>query len=1619
MNQILDTFLAGYEALEESQKIAFELFLDAEPAVAALRILSNIKQQPEAQNTIDDINAIAFQLIQTLYQKKISLSPPPFNFLDIFNKTPLMKAIGYLDAIGLCTPHYFAQLYHFSIDENLIKILDQLKKANLLFQDSFDQLTRWIQVAQEEFKTKFEMYKAIHPQIGMRVCLNILTINQLMTRSNFDTLINWHFFHITICMLEFQKQDLFKSRWFAQSNFNALTKNQNDSLSLSILITTLQKKIAEKEHRIILETLIENNQWKCLTSLLITLKDTPLVTETIILTLSKVTNLDLLTILCKKLISINPSLLNLSVLNILMEWVEKCHNLEKYQDNPERRLQYIEMIRESLERSTHSGALTETTCSTVLLTLLQLHDKIEQHIGFKERHHLVFTGTNAQAKIDLLINIKKINDSLIDTVILLDEIQHVETEVGRAILGLQTPIQHARALNVLVENNPDLIPFTKYIPKFMRSGRPESFVQTYIALKDHPLDYTVNGQSQQIKFDQLKLCFDSSVTLSMLQHLNNHQLLTKIYVDLIIKENFKLDSVWPLFQQHFALDEINQYLPLLLDTLKYSPLATIQGLIILKKAGLLDTPEFQTHYLNRIISHIDPLDLCEAIIQIYQLDCSVDQRNQYVERIFNGGIGVIKLNSNEELEAAQTAANREEFPRIVLYNSNLYYLFKSGTVRSLNRLPRNETCIQKIFLDTQSRLQAAPKNLVQYIRMNCGTVHHIEGYLCSDLVECITQIHTSTQLSPTEKSQLLDQALEQTNPLEFTKNQLSRTTLLTTLMTVIPSSTPIESLNLTEDKRQYPVLLNGIIHLQENNLLQEIVSSPCLAALIQHRHPEHYAKALVQLRTNRELWALFCKDDIFSVSLQTSNDYTNPQEYVQVIGTLNRCNLLISKRKNKTLQLSPLFEKTMKSTTISASMVILNGLMDLNFPLSEKLIKTITSRTFIAAVDTPEVWNTLRTIQELIRTKAPDMTHYYPELLLTLFYVCPVQAIESAYILFQTAPLTEAYLANCLQYIQALSNPYQPNFISLLQKYGVLTQNILNRSLILPNDALRHGLFYFNQIAQKNEPFWRPYAPIVMSHKNPTNFLKLLELLQSKHLLTTNIATKLSGIINPAPLIQLMARSNLLNQRNLEQVLLHTTTLYNRQLTQHIQMLIQRPFAMELNEFELLIQLCIDLEATAENHRRVQPVDPTQSAHTASVNIDTSDVAIKLWSEFADQIKAKASESRDGVTVILEEIDHYITNYTQEIVISDLIINEIAQRAWLHLKQNQYLGHSDARSKIQLSRLIASIWFVAHYGLNQGDPEIEERKQKIFHVLYECQRDGNLNQQNQDDMVFDCTVMQVTTNPISENPNQENGDIFQRIGIYNAILCFGDKLFVALTTLQRIDAIEKNEDNKNVYEALISKCTGMIIPRFATKEELSLIFTITGYNLEDRNPKCPDGTFKAFISNYIGCHPAIYIKVINQEVAGMKLRTLAPRIAIETMKEKIQEAKKIGQMIELPGREVLIEQLWDDIKETLANELFEEFGSIPIYQGNRAHPQFLALVEVGRDLELTEAQMVNLQQFLEEPLIAEKHARDDDEDEATNPAKRFRPDSRFFSASQRTPPPETDADEMANQGPNL
>jgi hypothetical protein len=1339
-NIIITELINGYDILDAPQKQAFHDLVgpDASPHIETL-ILSN----RELSATADPSHCVNELL--TIIARRTSVAPMPFPFLHLFCQSQLMKGIKALDSAGLLTVEAIRTMTKRPKTDQLGDILSILQGFSLLSPEHCTIILSEITPTANSRQPSEYIAKSLGILLKKKMA-NVANIQKLMQCDP----------HKSCIAIDCLDRLGWFTPLFGQANFETMIKPDMIN-KLSYLIHIMNSKSATNKIWSNTENVLRSKKREHLFPLLERINEADFLNQEIIDLLLKCSTVEFVLEIFDK----TPTdLLTEENCKKILHWIKLAHEAAY---TPQSLSPYFTKSIQFLECLQLAGLFTHSVAQTNFNAFFnylssQIDPDRTKWQGCKIMDQLIainiFNGSHHQQKFEILMKTSPSVVQITDTILLLENIGLLETDLA-LFHSLQHPLSYAQALEILVKSNCFNETFRqKFYNHMIKAGSPCSYAEAYCTLSKENL-YFNETKRKKVTFNDIKSCSDPSAVVKILQHLATHEMLTNDNLK-IIKEK-KIDTqLWTAInhiqQSSIPLTHID--LKILLQAHRPSPEIIATILVKLKEAGM-PINDVNQNYLARILNHIDPLDVTDAILCLKQLTLDEEAYQFYQDAVFNRGTGIIKLSSDPRFMPPDELSALIRCKRAyALFKGNIYSIRDDSSIITVEHhtLTPNDlmncTKLFQIKKNTACAISNENLNIIQ-----TATNQTKADNSCLSFAQTIAILHDEQILTAKFRLQYLRQVLTHTSPVALAQAiviiQLNATVYSTEILleAMIAHPEPLELihaithllvnsidgpyLNTLIASSQPLKLAEGMVALNQKDLLTDHYMQHHFIHLANHPTPLLYANALLILHHANLLDGVL-NDPQFNQNFETMNK--NAETYARTIVFFNRHDLLKSKITRRQGHLTSYFSSMVKNIEANHLLNIL------------EVFESIDMKGF--KIDGPLVQATLSCLYpEQIHKMLPqiiklathiDSTHYCKTILITLLkHTDPQRAMVNCHYLHKNNLLKIDSIETTMHIVSCHSNE-----IFTLTKYSKLTQAYLNQLQLSPIycDALN----IFDKLSTKiDNP--ASYLPIMMADRYPRDFIKSIHCLQTAGLITSANVELLKHRQHADSWLQKMLNTGLLNQLSFDRLMHYFSIL--GEIFHILYRIPEHKFTHLV--FSQIITICQTnnenpntairmisdyiqhtvLEIPRGFHPRHGAIElnTKQSTHTTSVHQSVSASAAKLWQRYREKIEHEINES-------IIKINDYITH------LPETPENLIAQRCWLRLKTQRFLLFRDVVSNVTTAQLIVLFWSAIHdldaRIYNKIDPEatvLAEGRALFVQALYELQRDGNINEHDIDD----------------------------------------------------------------------------------------------------------------------------------------------------------------------------------------------------------------------------------------------------------------------------------------------
>jgi hypothetical protein len=1064
--------------------------------------------------------------------------------------------------------------------------------------------------------------------------------------------------------------------------------------------------------------------------------------------------------------------------------------------------------------------------------------------------------------------------------------------------------------------------FKQFWDLLNKSTTPISHAQAFIELSKHPLYFS---EKRKVKVEYKDLIIKYKEPVSALDLL--HILRTLASLELLTSANFKLlkenscqvfKAVKALLEEEsFTREQSHELLELIFSNADLNPYNLILGIIKLQQEQVY-TEEFKAHFLARISSHCNPIDICHGLAYLYTSELSEDKMKFYSEQCFIKGFLCTHLDESPTKIKPEKLASYTK--TIALYGANLFHL-DNGVITPLKKLR------QQTSRDIKELLARSKENwtLEEQAFMKVPVLAEIEQNLvtCTSYAKCIIELEEKRILSTWFNASFLTQVTTKMNP-EKTAKALA---VLNEVGLVKPEGARfVEAVTHHQEPEN---LAKALKFLHEDPIIP--LDHPTVLDLLQHPSPDAFIQAFRLLMQTD-----FFQNPKFTPYYNLLKKHSKPLEYTKCLIDLNNANILIDLLRFKSF-LAALEDERIIFSLFSKMLIrfssqklflakeierirylIINILASyktedklismeefLNLPLDLLVIdESFISNIARAITYEPKFNNLLPSILALLED---EYARHLKQDIFEILIKNPIyslQVFENIKILVGNRLINganqEILFALASKTIKTNSNTY-------LGLFTYLEQEEINLSDFISKICQSEGFYQFINLISSNMTLpvqVKTYLvkSLLENTINPINthsFYTLLELLNKNDLLNDENIEKVSQIEQQTSILfDKLASNSLLTLDNFN-FLINMLRILNQPEVLAAFNRISNFNGINGNQLNIIKQICIRHLQQRTNPKNdlidyinhgilgiARPVAPinlqvtvfntVQSTHTASVHQTVSESALRL------SIRYESQSSLENIHKSFGEISAYLSTL-------DSCHKHDAVKRYLHsITQNHlFLEYQDPNSGVTVKQLLHLFWIAMqdmtsriYAPEDSSEVVINSGKLLLAEAFYEAARDGNVN---------------------------------------------GDG----------IDDLE---------------------PR-------------------DKKPSCPPGFINKLIEKLVGVHPDATIMIMNQQIACEKLKALICDRVVRETRLKIQAKQKIGEKLDDDSINNAVGQIWPSISEEIATVFFDEFKSL--FKNDKTNAHYLAYLELGEDVELSQRQLQALHRLNQE----EPRKRQADEDE--------------------------------------
>lgn len=1089
-----------------------------------------------------------------------------------------------------------------------------------------------------------------------------------------------------------------------------------------------------------------------------------------------------------------------------------------------------------------------------------------------------------------------------------------------------------------------------------KSKCPEHFVEAYLSLQQEGLSSTTTTPSLPIKFTEIKSLFDPLIALHTLRYLWQHELLTTEIRQVFQKHaDIFCQAISCLLQQDQTIVPIEVFksdVSQLLLHIQHPLLPQIAEALVKLNQTLRTHPHFKSSVLEMVLAHPDPVDFTSAMIRLNELALDQQLFSHYQNLLRQQGVSYIHLSSDPKtLPPDQLRLLTQQRSIFALHKNTIFFISPTPDIKitDINGTKTDYKKCVTLFPTNKDILYPVPMDFIEKIKtlmieLKCP-------HYCVNIADCIAILHQNHLLTPEFRIELL---LNHNNLIDIAK-------ILATLK---------ENKLIIDDKLILALSSHkNAVELGKALLLIKDFSLNFFTFLVRNDNPYQLAEAFIFLKDTNLLlskeifttpvrntlikhrwplsYAKFIKMlyDENLLKMVLTNDahlqnelfLTNPETYAKIIILFHRHNLLKSKIHQENASFTSYFLNFIKKSEVDKRLCLLQTIETC---FCSKNHLTITGE-LIKAITVCSEPDNITTLVSNLSVIVNKLANKPLERILIRLIRCgrPQQLLP----LFQT--LQEKGLFTIKNVSIAL---YSFEEVQILLEQNLITQPYLNSiintelnksSAIRQWDSLRR---------QSYNTVLIPYLETILTMPEPNLFLAPVETLIKAHLCTKeNLETLVQQpkLQQHTPdLLRLLHNARFLNQHVFNKIVSLINVLSYPQISQ-LWLTIPGAVLTEAHVSQLL-DICA-------NGRLLQMLNPDDDAPTIQ------NLVTKLQTYIQRQILQIPEEVEDEEEEVAEETTTLLPSLGPVVLNED---NQTTHTASVHKSV------SDSAERL---------W--KHYG-----PQIDLDKQKLFLQIR--------TQLSLLPMTTDMKIAQQSWNYLIRPAFCLFRDPQSQRSVAELIAVF----WLAIRDFET--RIHHESDDR---DTLIAEGEALFVQMLI---ELYRDGNIDENGVDDqqptRKPACPSGTINKIIEKLVGIHPDVKLEIITTAGATLKFQFLVRQEIIIAAQQLLLHSDAPADI----DLDVLLHDVyqatWPTIKETITNQLFDEFSAA--FAGNREHPYFIALIELGPDVELEPEQLQRLEQFkqaLHTTATGTKRTHEEQSDDSPQPKRLASPRAvqRFFA----------------------
>ena len=1196
----------------------------------------------------------------------------------------------------------------------------------------------------------------------------------------------------------------------------------------------------------------------------------------------------------------------------------------------------------------------------------------EHLVIYQVMHSSLLNGMNMQLKFDIFLSHHFrycISASLIPYVIQLEQCGLLVDYANEIFNRPDSEIVAKAMIQLATANRFDETFKREFLSEMLKSQNMVSYAEAYVLLHQNPISFCDGKKAKYLKFGEMKSCHDPLAVLNLSRYFFDHGLLTrKAFNRIKSNTNTFLDLIIDLHEMDIGAETVQRTLSILLERDDDASLMVIaHALQHIVQAGLL-TATITPSYLEALLNHVNPDILAESMVILAGLNCDDASREFYRKTLWKEGIACIRIANNPVLMA------RNELIQLIgchsayiLHNKVIYFMDRGDIPLPIDTVQAHMLRCTGYFPSQKNGAAPISSAWIDNVR-DCTGFEPKSIYSCLSVAQTVSELHGAGILTQdfikTYFERLLGHSLlrELVSALiihkkyEALENDPAYTMMLEP---IFKHRSPIKLINAYIKLHESGLSANqftaknplSVFKRRDPGTVAGVVFNPrYLKIIAKHEEPLDLVTALIMLSENP---VLFQFDRLKNI-VNTVITHPSPLSLVEAWIRLNDHELL------DTVLLDPRFPLSLMTEQVQprlyADAIILFdkiGLLD-----NSKKDNELTG-FFYKMVNHPSCRHQLNALSLLSQFEVDQFNIDKPLVNAILQHDSIDEALIADILKWTFPPAALGWINNILRLILELPVRGFTNRLSLIRL--LVEANLIGAEMPQINLELINNSHDASTIldAVRVLKKYEVLTQVNINRLASRLFAVVLPVFDQLCIKNNSMTHYLEDfLIHPAPYDFISAinfviePAGLLTDSNIRLISEHSG-LSEILRVLHFKHLLTQSIFLRLIRFEAIF--CSDRLSSLL--KRIPNVFINE----------------QLFNQFFRICQENANQPEIGLQRICDYMNYDILRTPRPAPITLDGINLNTQQSTHTASIHRTVSESAMRLKMRYGKQID----------NDLDASLREIEKTIF----------LLDQNEHNDIIRRCWVRLVNERVF------EYVDPMSKVSIAQLIVLFW-------TAVQ--DFENRSHNGPESFAQLLDEGKGLF---FQALYELQRDGNLDEKSVDDgqehdRVPSCTSGTFNKFIEKLAGIHKDVEFLMITTEGANFKFQCIVRSHLFEAMKQRISEAKNQCEKLPLPlPFDDVMTNLWPKISRRVADELFDEYQSV--YKGDRKDPNFVKLVELGPDVQLTDTQIKCCEDMNEGVLSAgQKHQREESEDadEADAPGqssekRRARVEHGFFAAT--------------------